>query len=74
MENGFLSRVSWSGTLIFMLIRVAFGTVGIFLLFLIIGSLQEGSLLAIPIVVVFLSGMSLVAAWLSKWDCHLQDS
>lgn len=72
MGNGLLSRVNWGGTLVFMLIRIAFGTVGLFIFFLLTGGLQGASglqganILGLPFVVVILSGMSLVAGWLSQ--------
>jgi hypothetical protein len=72
MGNGLLSRVNWGGTLVFMLIRIAFGTVGLFIFFLLTGGLQGASglqganILGLPFAVVILSGMSLVAGWLSQ--------
>ena len=72
MGNGLLSRVNWGGTLVFMLIRIGFGTVGLFIFFLLTGGLQgagglqSANLLGLPFVVVILSGMSLVAGWLSQ--------
>ena len=57
MGNGFLSRVNWNGTLVFMLIRVAFASVGFLLLMAFTGAFSQaqggdvaGSILMIPIV------------------------
>lgn len=68
MGNGLLSRVNWGGTLVFMLIRIAFGTVGMFIFFLLTGGLQGGTggIVALPIFVLMMSGISLVAGWLSQ--------
>lgn len=73
MGNGFLSRVNWNGTLVFMLIRVAFASIGFLLLMAFTGALSQaqggdvgGSILMVPIVVLILSGMALVAGWLSQ--------
>ncbi|KPQ00010.1 MAG: hypothetical protein HLUCCA12_17705 [Rhodobacteraceae bacterium HLUCCA12] len=67
MEKGFLSRVSWNGTLMLMLIRVAFGTVGFFLVLTISDGFPQGTnIVALPLAVLAMSGISLIAAGLSQ--------
>lgn len=77
MGNGLLSRVNWGGTLVFMLIRIAFGSIAMLLFMALTGGLQQSTaggggtaflaaLVAIPMAVGILSVVSLVAAWLSQ--------
>jgi len=66
MGNGLLSRVNWGGTLVFMLMRIAFGTIGFFILFSMTGGVLGGNILGLPFVIAMFSGLALVAAWLSQ--------
>ena len=73
MGNGFLSRVNWNETFIFMLIRVAFASIGFFLLMAFTGGLAQtqsgnvvSTVLMIPFAVLILSGMAFVSGWLSQ--------
>jgi len=73
MGNGFLSRVNWNGTLVFMLIRVAFASIGFLLLMAFTGAFSQGqgsdvagSIIVFPFVVLILSGMALISGWLSQ--------
>ena len=77
MGNGILSRIMWSETLVFMLIRIACGSIAVFLVILVTGGASQsshgsqselllGSIVAIPVMVLMLSGVSLITAWLSQ--------
>ena len=69
MAENFLSRIMWQETLVFMLIRLAFGTIGLALIILASdpGFFSDPqNIIMLPVGMLMCAGIALGAGWLSQ--------